>query len=384
MRIALFTEHFLPKVDGVVTRLLHTVRHLVEFGHEVEVFAPAHGAGRPADESVLGARVHRISSVGSPLYPEKRVAWPGRAVGRALRRFRPDVVHVANPLFLGVGGLLFGRSLKAPVVASLHTHYPKYLEYYGMGYLKGPAWRLIRAVFNRAGLVLCTSSAMQTELQAQRIPDAGVWQRGVDTDGLRPELACAEMRMRLSGGRPEAPLLLYVGRLAAEKDVHLLRPVLDALPEVRLALVGDGPARAQLEEVFAGSAAHFAGYLSGDALGNAYASCDALVLPSRTETLGLVLLEAMASGKPVIGPRAGGIPEIVSHGQCGYLFDPDGDCSELISLVGQLFEDGSRRRAMGQLAREEAERWSWEAATRQLETFYRSLLTQEPGIRPQS
>ena len=107
------------------------------------------------------------------------------------------------------------------------------------------------------------------------------------------------MRNTLSGGEPHRPLLLYVGRLSAEKDVGTLRGVLKAMPEARLAIVGDGPMRHELERHFRGTATYFAGYMRGEPLAAAYASADVFVMPSKTETLGLVLMEAMAAGLPV-------------------------------------------------------------------------------------
>ena len=140
------------------------------------------------------------------------------------------------------------------------------------------------------------------------IQHTALWQRGVDTDLFRPELRSEAMRERLLNGRSDSgQLLLYIGRLSAEKQIERIRPVLDAMPDARLALVGDGPYRQQLESLFAGSATHFVGYLAGEELASAYASGDAFLFPSSTETLGLVLLEAMAAGCPCVAANRGEI-----------------------------------------------------------------------------
>ncbi len=149
-----------------------------------------------------------------------------------------------------------------------------------------------------------------------------LWERAVDSNLFRPSARSAEMRNFLSNGEPEKPLLLYVGRLSAEKDVAKLRDALWALPETRLAIVGDGPIRRDLERHFKGTSAFFTGYLRGEKLASAYASADLFVLPSKTETLGLVLLEAMAAGCPVVACRAGGVPDAVQDGFTGMLFEP--------------------------------------------------------------
>jgi glycosyltransferase involved in cell wall biosynthesis len=145
------------------------------------------------------------------------------------------------------------------------------------------------------------------------------------------------------------------------------------MPEARLALVGDGPHRQQLERVFEGTATTFVGYLSGDALASAYASGDAFVFPSSTETLGLVLLEAMAAGCPVVGANRGGIPDIVTDGVNGRLYEPDQPAS-LITAVQRLLGDQTTRSQLRQAARLEAERWGWAGATAQLRGYYSQVL----------
>ncbi|MEB3271866.1 MAG: glycosyltransferase family 1 protein [Synechococcus sp.] len=371
MRIAFFTETFLPKVDGIVTRLTKTVQHLVAAGDEVLVFCPE---GAPAQ--YMGARVVGVPALPLPLYPELKLALPRPAVSEALERFAPDVVHVVNPAVLGLGGIWLARTKGYPLVASYHTHLPKYLEHYGMGMLEPLLWELLKAAHNQARLNLCTSTAMVEELATKGIQHTALWQRGVDTELFRPELRSGAMRQRLHGNHDDrGSLLLYIGRLSAEKQIERIRPVLEALPDARLALVGDGPYRQQLEKLFEGTATTFVGYLAGEDLAAAYASGDAFLFPSSTETLGLVLLEAMAAGCPVVGANRGGIPDIVNDGENGCLYDPDQPHS-LISAVERLLGDGAARGQLRQAARQEAERWGWSGATEQLRSYYRKVLGQ--------
>ena len=373
MRIAFFTETFLPKVDGIVTRLTRTLPHLVAAGDEVLIFCP-----EGAPEGHAGAQVVGVPAMPLPLYPELKLALPRPAVSEALERFRPDLVHVVNPAVLGLGGIWLAKTRHLPLVASYHTHLPKYLEYYGMGMLEPLLWELLKAAHNQAELNLCTSSAMVEELTAKGIEHTALWQRGVDTELFRPELASSAMRAHLHGGHADTGnLLLYIGRLSAEKQIERIRPVLEALPQSRLALVGDGPHRQQLERVFEGTATTFVGYLAGDELASAYASGDAFVFPSSTETLGLVLLEAMAAGCPVVGANRGGIPDIVNDGTNGCLFDPDQPAS-LITAVQRLLGNPTARAELRRAARLEAERWGWAGATSQLRNYYRQVLDRRP------
>ncbi|MFB2917847.1 glycosyltransferase family 4 protein [Aerosakkonema funiforme] len=368
MRIALFTETFLPKVDGIVTRLRHTVEHLQRSGDEVLIFSPDYGL-----DEYKGAKIYGVPGFPLPMYPELKLAPPRPAIGHALEKFQPDIIHVVNPAILGLGGLFYGKMLKIPLIASYHTHLPQYLQHYGLGMLEGLLWELLKSAHNQAQLNLCTSMAMVEELRNHGIERVDLWQRGVDTEMFDPDLASAEMRSRLSQGHPDSPLLIYVGRLGAEKEIDRIKPVLEAIPNARLALVGNGPHREALEKLFADTPTNFVGYLHGKELASAYACADAFIFPSRTETLGLVLLEAMAAGCPVVAARSGGIPDIVTDGVNGYLFDPN-DEQGAIAATQRLLAHPEERETLRINARREAELWSWAAATRQLQRYYQSAI----------
>ncbi|MFN6486585.1 MULTISPECIES: glycosyltransferase family 1 protein [unclassified Nostoc] len=372
MRIALFTETFLPKVDGIVTRLRHTVDHLQRSGNQVLVIAPDGGITEHK-----GAKVYGVTGFPLPLYPELKMALPRPAIGYALEEFKPDIIHVVNPAVLGLSGIFYSKIFKIPLVASYHTHLPQYLQHYGLGMLEGFLWELLKGAHNQAALNLCTSTAMVEELTAHGIERVDLWQRGVDTELFYPDLASVEMRSRLSQNHPESPLLLYVGRLSAEKEIERIKPILEAIPEARLALVGDGPYRQALQKHFAGTNTYFVGYLMGQELGSAFASADAFIFPSRTETLGLVLLEAMAAGCPVVAARSGGIPDIVTDGVNGYLFEPTADVQGAIAATVRLLEQKQQRDIIRKNARQEAESWGWAAATKQLQDYYQKVIFSE-------
>ncbi len=378
MKIAFFTETFLPKVDGIVTRLTKTIESLTKTGDEVIVFCPE---GCP--EEFMGAKVIGVPAMPLPLYPELKLGLPGSAVSDALESFKPDLIHVVNPAVLGLGGIWLAKTNGIPLVASYHTHLPKYLEHYGMGMLEPLLWELLKAAHNQALLNLCTSTAMVKELSDKGIQNTALWQRGVDTDIFRPDLRSNTMRQKLLGQfSDEGSLLIYVGRLSAEKQIERIKPVLKALPKARLALVGDGPYRTQLEKIFEDTSTTFVGYLSGEELASAYASGDAFLFPSSTETLGLVLLEAMAAGCPVVGANKGGIPDIITDGTNGCLYDPDGEnngTESLILATEKLLGDKNDRQEMRNSARLEAERWGWAAATEQLRKFYQQILNKAIG-----
>lgn len=368
MRIALFTETFLPKVDGIVTRLRHTIDHLQRNGDHVLVVAPEGGITEHK-----GAKVHGVPGVPLPLYPELKLALPPLGTKKVLEEFQPDLIHVVNPAVLGLGGIYYAKTMDIPLIASYHTHLPQYLKHYGLGALEPVLWELLKSIHNQAKLNLCTSTAMVKELESHGIVNVDLWQRGVDTDMFQPHLATSQMRSRLSDGNPDDTLLLYVGRVSAEKQIDEIKPILEAIPNTRLAIVGDGPYREALETHFAGTKTNFVGYLQGLELASAFASADAFIFPSRTETLGLVLLEAMAAGCPVVAARSGGIPDIVTDGVNGYLFAPD-DPQGAIIATKKLLANPNVKEKLRINARDEAEKWGWSAATRQLQQYYGSII----------
>ncbi len=379
MKIAFFTETFLPKVDGIVTRLTKTIPHLIDASDEVMVFCPEGGPS-----NYMGAKVIGVPAMPLPLYPELKLGLPGPAVSEALEDFQPDLIHVVNPAVLGLGGIWLAKTNNIALIASYHTHLPKYLEHYGMGMLEPLLWEMLKAAHNQALLNLCTSTAMVKELSIKGIQHTKLWQRGVDTETFRPELRNDVMRKRLLGKHDDqGSLLIYVGRLSAEKQIERIKPVLEAMPETRLALVGDGPHRQQLEKTFENTATTFVGYLSGQELASAYASGDAFLFPSSTETLGLVLLEAMAAGCPVVGANKGGIPDIITDGKNGCLYNPDGNdegAESLINATKRILGNDLERQTMRNAAREEAERWGWDKATHQLRQYYQKVLTEAETI----
>ncbi|WP_322904753.1 glycosyltransferase family 1 protein [Paenibacillus campi] len=369
MKIAIITETFLPSTDGIVTRLTAVIRWLRRQGHDVLIIAPEAGLREFEGAVIAGIPAYRFF-----LYRSKKLALPLPRIARLLTQFEPDLVHVVNPAVLGAAGILFGK--KWPLIASYHTHIPHYADHYRVGWLKPLVWSYLRLLHNVAQLNLCTSDTVLHELQSQRFRNVKLWQRGVDTERFHPNFRSKAMRERLSGGKPDDILLLYVGRLASEKQIDRIRAVLDSSDRLRLAIVGDGPHRTALERHFAGTRTVFTGFLHGDELSAAYASSDMFIFPSTTETLGLVLLEAMAAGLPIVAAQSGPTLEQVQHGITGMLYDP-ADPQSLRNHVLALINE-QRRQTIGTAARQSALQLGWDGASQQLLSFYEALL-QEAG-----
>jgi glycosyltransferase involved in cell wall biosynthesis len=368
MRIALFSEVFPPKIDGITNRLDHTLRCLRGEGHEVLVFAPE---GSPPEHA--GARVIAVPGAPLPLHEGLRISAPDPRILLELWRFGPHVVHAVGPACLGVWGIAAARALRLPIVASYHTDLPRYLPGYGLGWLEPAIWPLLARVHRAAHVNLAPSHFTRRELIEHGVAPVGVWRGAVDSARFHPRHASLAMRLRLSGHVPDGPLLVYAGRLSPEKRLDTFGEILAALPEARLALVGDGPARRALERMLPADRTIFTGFLRGDELAAAFASADVFVMPSTTETLGFVVLEAMASGCAVVAAGAGGIPDLVEHGESGLLYDP-GDPRAAIDAIASLLRQPGRRRFLAMHARKRAEESSWLAETRKLVDEYRKAV----------
>lgn len=372
MRIAYVTETWLPSINGVVTRLVATVVELVRAGHEVLVVAPT-VSGEHDRPDPAGAIIRHVPSVGLPfIYGGQQWGLPLPRAVRLLDDFAPDLVHAVCPLLLGWAGVLHAQWRGLPLVCSYHTHVARYAHYYRLGFAERPVWALVRRAHRHAHVNLAASEASRDELQAQGVPDVGVWRGGVDLGLFHPRHASAAMRRRLAGGHPERRLCLYVGRLAAEKGIERLLPLAAPGGPTHVALVGDGPARAELGRAFAGNQATIAGRMSGRELAAAYASADVFVFPSTTDTLGLVLLEAMASGLPVVAARTQAAQDLVGRASAGALFEA-GDSRGLIAAVGRWLDGPADRRLIADGARRGVVTWG--RATDELLGAYRRAMT---------
>ncbi|WKD58000.1 GDP-mannose-dependent alpha-mannosyltransferase [Corynebacterium capitovis DSM 44611] len=374
MRIALFTEVFLPKIDGVVTRIIRTLDELAAAGHEVLIFA----TGAPPRE-YAGFEVVRIPSFPFwPVYPEIQVGVPVARIPRRLAEFNPDVVHAVNPMWTAGFGSLVSRLQGVPVVASFHTDVPEYTVKLGIPWVRPASEWGVRTFHSLAATNLVTSGPMREKVASYGIKNIELWPKAVDTVGFHPSHASRESRALLSDDHPDAPLVIYIGRMSAEKDVGrtlgIMERVRETVPGARLALVGEGPQYKELSATMDRDWITFTGYLSGSELAAAFASADVFLFPSTTETLGFVALESFASGVPVVGADAGGVPFVIDDGVTGFLVNPESSDAEWAGRVAHLLENKADRDAMAGRARKEAQRWSWSASTSRLAEVYREAI----------
>lgn len=289
MQIVLATDAWLPQVNGVTTTLGRCVEVIRQRGHRVEVVSP-----------------DRFRTVPCPRYPEIRLALAaGRPVARILDGVAPDAVHVATEGPLGLAARRWCRRRGMPYTTSFHTRFPEYLKVYA-GLPKSVGYRLLRWFHGPASRTLVPTRAVQVDLERRGFRHVVRWTRGVDATLFRPR---DERFFDL-----ERPIFLYAGRVAAEKNVEAFLDI--ELPGSKV-VVGDGPLRARLEHRH--PEVHFAGFRFGDDLARHYAGADVFVFPSRTDTFGIVMLEANASGLPVAAYPVTGPVDVVRQGVTGVL-----------------------------------------------------------------
>lgn len=356
MRIALFTDTYYPETNGVSRTLQRLAAFLKKTGHNVKVVAPAYDNCDPSWDIV------RIPGKSFFLYPACQLAFPGQEeISRRMDSFRPDLIHVATPAGIGLAGRRYAVNRGIPLAASYHTNFNLYLADYGLNFLEPLYWTYLRWFHRPCACNFCPSRSTMETLRQQGFPHLSIWSRGVDSRVFNP--ANRDESLRKAWGAEDKTVLLYVGRLAREKHVESFFAAYRLLPEdvrkhTKPVIVGQGPLMEGLrQEAPAGTV--FTGVMEGKELACAYASGDIFAFTSPTETFGNVLLEAMASGLPVISPRAGGALESLREGKNGLGFDP-GDINGFACGMQKLLENRVYRLKLAQGARDYALQQSWD------------------------
>lgn len=375
MRVAIVAEAFLPNINGVTNSVLRVLEHLRREGHEALVIAPG---ARGHEEEVAeyeGYPIVRVPTIMFPGVNSLPVGVPTTAVARALAKFKPDVVHLASPFVLGAAGAIAARQLRIPAIAVYQTDVAGFATKYHFTLLATAVWEWTRYIHNMCQRTLAPSSMSIAELEAHGIHNIYHWGRGVDTVRFHPSKRSDALRLTWD---PEGTKVIvgFVGRLAAEKGVRRLR-VLDARPDVQVVIVGSGPDRDALVDECPNAV--FTGALSGEELAQAYASFDVFVHTGEFETFCQTIQEALASGVPVIGPRAGGPIDLITEGVDGYLLDVDTFEEKLSSTLDTILDPRHYTR-MRQAARDGVRPKTWENLCTQLVKHYAAVIEQSRRV----
>ncbi len=375
-RVALFSGNYNYLRDGANQALNRLVAYLERRGSEVRVYSPT--SATPAFEPA-GTLVS-VPSVRIPGRGDYRLGLglPNK-VRRDLEAFAPDIVHVSAPDWTGVAAQRLARTMDVPVVASLHTRFETYAQFYGAGLIRPAMERHLDRFYRGSDTILVPTAPIADEFAGKGFGDrARLWGRGVDRDQFSPRHRNLAWR-RSHGFQDDDVVVLFFGRLVREKGPALFADIVDRVSAsgvaIRPLIVGDGPERGWLAKRL--PQARLLGSLSGEELGRAVASADIFVNPSITEAFGNVTLEAMASGLPSVCVDIPSGRNLLRKGT-GMFYAPD-DIDGAVAAVRRLAVFSDLRSTMARAARAASEDYSWDKASAMVMDAYRALLNQEEG-----
>lgn len=383
VKLALVTETFPPEINGVAMTFGVIARELGRRGHAVTVYRP-----RRADlpRRLPSEDFAEVGLPGLPIpgYPLLRLGLPaGGRLGRLWSEERPDLVHVVTEGPLGASGISAARALGIPVTSSFHTNFHAYARHYRSGPLSGIVLAWLRRVHNRTRRTFVPTAGLAAELAALGFRDLAVMSRGVDTWQFHPARRSPELRAKWGAG-PDDPVVIHVGRMAAEKNYPLLFRAFAAMraanPRCRFVLAGEGPLKAALTRLHPGCI--FEGVFSREEIGRHYASADIYIHASLTETFGNVLTEALASGLAVAGFDYAAARQFVRHGENG-LTVPCAQPEALVDAATLLATDDLLRAQLRQAARAAVEAQSWDKVIGRFEADLAAVVETPLGVAPE-
>ncbi len=373
MKIAIFTDTFSPQINGVTKNLDRLLNYFSAKGIEYLVFAPE---TEPRIENIHEKNVVRMKSLNFFLYPEHKFALPNYLeIKKKLNQFNADIFHLITPFNIGLTGLYAARQNNSPIVASYHTNFDQYLDYYNINFFKKAAWKYLRWFHDQALRNYCPSEETKKELAKKDFINLDIWSRGINPELFSPKHK--DQNFIIENGLQDKISILYVGRIAAEKNLPLLINSLKVLnkkykEKIELIITGDGPELKKVKED-APENVIFTGFKKGPELSKIYASADIFAFPSVTETYGNVVIEAMASELPVLAVMAGGVKENLINNYNG-LACQNNDVEEFSSKLEKLIINDNLRKSLGHNARQYALEQSWDHVFAKLHNSYQKVI----------
>lgn len=379
MRIAFFTDTFYPQINGVSNTLSYLSRYLRAKNIEHVFFAPDYGFD---SDECADLPVMRFKGFRPLIYPECRIAYvPLEKMTGLLSDFAPDVVHIVTEVGMGLAGLRAATALDLPIVMSYHTNFDQYLRFYHLTHFSEALWFYMKWFHSFALVNLCPSRDTLESMKQRGFQNLDIWSRGIDLERFSPSHFSPGLREKLGAG--DRTVFLYVGRVSVEKGLDVLMQSIRSVNEthgdrVQFWITGNGPFLKEIESLNLPNVV-FTGEKRGAELAQIYASADAFVFPSGTETFGNVLLEAMASGLPPICTDSGGVTDYTVHREnalvCRY-GDPDSLSQAILSLLDPRLRERIRLQAL-----QTAKAKSWNAIFDSLMRHYAAAKLSLPACR---
>ena len=382
IRLSIVTETCLPDVNGVAYTVDHLLKGLLALpDYQIQLIALKPSTvsnNQTATYPISHPRLQdtRLTGIHLPFYPEVRIGLPHYFyLKRLWIKQRPDMVQIVTEGLLGWAALKAAQALNIPVISDFHTNFDQYTQHYKLGFIFKPINAYLRALHNQTLLTFVPTLELKNQLQQQGYRQLALLSRGIDTQRFNPQRRQAALREHW-GVRPEQLVVILVTRLAAEKNLdlafHAFREIQRQTPEARLVIVGDGPERQRLHSLYPD--ALFVGMQRGDALAEHYASGDLFLYPSLSETYGNVIVEAMASGLPVLCFNYAAGRQHIRTGNNGWTV-PVGDTEAFIEASLHLAQQPALRQRLGEQAVVSVANLSWQAVVQQFDQSIQTLLS---------
>lgn len=341
MKIAFFTDTYLPNVDGVVTYIINYKRILEEMGHEVYIFAPGTKKQRQENKDT---RVHFFTSASFKPYPDYRIAlFPFVSAINLIKEIKPDIVHSHGISTIGIAAFQAAKKINVPAIASFHTFVTEAMHYLTkkdnlQKLLASAVWKYLEWYYSHFDRIIAPSNFAKTILEKNGIKNINVKPSGVDMKIFHPKVECEHIKKRYN---IEGPIVLFVGRLAIEKNLILLidgaHKIINKIPKVKFIIIGKGPGEKYYQDLVKTKGLDenfiFTGFVPECELPSFYCASDVFAFPSFFDTQGLTVLEAMATGTPAVVAKESAAAELVEDEKSGYLFSDSQDFSEKIILA---------------------------------------------------
>ena len=333
MKVAMFTDTFLPNANGVVTSILNQIKGLKRRGIDVVVFAPGE---KTKLEEYYGAKVYYIKGLDFKSYPGYKIVLPDKFLSRILAFLEieePDIYHVHSPFSLGIAGLIYASKFKKPVVGTFHTHLGEYIGYLRNGHitkieknlLNSINWKYLKFFFNSCDATISPTKEIAKLLKQKKFKNVNVVPSTIDFKWMDKQKKTNILKKH--NIKKSKKIILYVGRLGFEKKLNILFDAFKLLSnDYYLIIVGEGPFEDKYKKYVKDNKINnviFTGYIPDKKLPSYYANCDIFVSPSDTETQGLTFIEAMHFGKPVVGVNKYGVKEIIKNYKNGLKCKPN-------------------------------------------------------------
>lgn len=377
MNIAIFSDTFYPSINGITITLLNFIQLLAEKGHKIKLYVPNYGniELKYFHENISIERHISFKLIG---YPEFRLAMPvPQKVRKSIKRFKPDIIHIHTPGTLGIIGIKFAERYKIPLIGTYHTYLPNFLicispnkkiDKFDKKYLsKKIVWKLSNRLYDKCDLVIVPSESMKEEIKKNGLKTEVIFlSNGLNLDNF-PSKEKYDGKVKL----------LHVGRMSYEKSVDVIIKSVGILskefPDISLSLVGEGPALKSLKllakELELEKNIHFFGFVEHSKLSSIYKEHDIFITASTIETQGIVILEAMASGLPIIGVNKLAIPDCVKNNVNGYTTKPF-DEKEMAEKIKILYLDSKLREDFGRQSAELVKEHDIKNVIEKLESLY--------------